>query len=408
MPKSVLKPVLMTAGSRTATHPDACPGEAPAITVGREMPTLHVVLAPNAFKGTLTSLDAARAMAAGVGTTRASTRLLPIADGGDGSVDAFLGAGYLAVEATVRDALGRPHRATIAVKADEAVVETANTCGLALLGSEPRQPLDTCTLGLGDAMRSALDTGATRIAICLGGSASTDGGAGMLVALGARLLDSLGREVEPSGRHLAQVHSLDVTGLDPRLAGCALTVLVDVSNPLHGRNGAAHVFAGQKGATPQEILLLDDGLATWARVLREATGLDTAALAGAGAAGGTAAAAAALGATIQRGGHAIPELLGLEQAVAVSDLVITGEGCLDEQTLHGKGISHVIEVARGANVPVLAVCGRIDLSPAVLGELGLAGWSESGRYAGDEAQALTQATADAVETWLTASGTHAG
>ncbi len=368
------------------------------------MQTIHVVLAPNAFKGTLTSLEAAHAMATGVRTALpgAAIRLLPIADGGDGSVDAFIGAGYRAVGAPVRDALGRRHLATIAVRGDEAVVEIANTCGLAILGSQPRRPLDACTLGLGDAIRSALDTGAARIVVCLGGSASTDGGAGVLVALGARLLDALGHEVEPTGRELHRVRSLDLDGLDPRLSTCALTVLADVSNPLYGSSGAAQVFAAQKGATPEEIALLDSGLVTWARVLHEETGMQVASLPGSGAAGGTAAAAAALGAAIRPGSRTIAAMLNLEEAVAASDVVLTGEGRLDEQTRHGKGSGHVIDVARTANVPVLAVCGRIDLTPAELEDLGLAGWAESGG-AGAPAQALEQATAGAMRSWLAAS-----
>jgi glycerate kinase len=198
------------------------------------------------------------------------------------------------------------------------------------------------------------------------------------------------------------VRSLDLDGLDPRLSTTALTVLADVSNPLHGSAGAAHVFAAQKGATPEEIALLDSGLVTWARVLHEETGMEVASLPGSGAAGGTAAAAAALGAAIRPGSRTIAAMLDLEEAVAASDVVLTGEGRLDEQTRHGKGSGHVVDVARAANVPVLAVCGRIDLTPAELQDLGLAGWAESGG-AGAPAQALEQATASALSNWLTAS-----
>lgn len=364
------------------------------------MGALHIVLAPNAFKGTLTAAEAAEAMRRGVEAVlpEATCVIAPIADGGDGSVEAFVAAGHRPMTVRVRDALGAWHEAVIAVRADHAVVDVANTCGLALLG-RVRRPRTASTLGLGDAIHAALDEGVTHITACLGGSASTDGGAGMLVALGARLVDDAGVELEPSGESLGRVARLDLSGLDHRLAPARIEVIADVTSPLHGPTGAAHVFAPQKGAAADEITLLDDGLRNWGRILAGATGHDVTSLAGSGAAGGTGAAlAAVLGARIDSS-RAILDLMGLPSFVEGADLVITGEGRLDASTLTGKGCAAVIDLARADGIPVIAACGLIDLDAGALASLGLLASAASADAGPTAAESLAAATSRALQAW---------
>lgn len=363
------------------------------------MSTVHVVLAPTAFKGTLTAREAADAMATGARALPDVTVLaLPLADGGDGSLDAFIAVGYEPHVVAVRDSSGQWHEAAIALRGEHAVIELARICGIALPGAQPLMPLDATTLGLGDAVRAALDAGATRISLCLGGSASTDGGGGMLAALGARLLDADGRELEPTGRSLDHVVALDLSLLDPRIDTCTIEVLADVTAPLHGPHGAAHVYAPQKGATTAQVLALDDGLRHWGRVLATACGQDVGPWPGTGAAGGTAAAAVAvLGATVRPGAATIAELGGLPQALREADLVITGEGRLDAQTCQGKAVSHLLHLAEQESVPVIAVCGQISLDDPTLCALGLTAWQTA---AGDDARiAVKDATTAAITAW---------
>lgn len=359
------------------------------------MPTLRVVLAPNAFKGTLTSRAAAQAMARGVldAMPHAECDLRPVADGGDGTVDAFLEAGYRSVPVQVRDAVGHTHVTDIAIRDGHAVVELARICGVAALGGV-LDPMGASTVGLGDAISAALDHGAGTISIGLGGSASTDGGSGMLVALGARLLDADGEELRPSGANLVNVTVLDLSGLDSRIADCTVEVLADVSSPLDGASGAAYVFGPQKGASPEQVAELDLGLRQWGLVLAEATGHAVDEVPGAGAAGGTGAAAVAvLEASIRPGAEAIIDLVGLSEALAGADLVITGEGRLDESTLAGKGCGHVIAAARAAGVPVAVVCGRVELGSQALEDLGVSAWAQAIDHTGPPEQALRSATA---------------
>lgn len=372
----------------------------PATTVTGTMCALHVVLAPNAFKGTLTADQAAEAMRRGLqrAMPTAVCLLSPIADGGDGSVEAFLSAGHDRRRVRVRDAVGHWHEADMAVRGNHAVIEVANTCGVALLGSA-RHPMTSSTLGLGDALRGALDEAATGITVCLGGSASTDGGAGMLVALGARLLDDAGRELEPCGETLGRVARLDLSGVDQRIRRGSISAIADVTSPLYGPDGAAHVFAPQKGASPDEVQRLDDGLRNWGRVLTEATGRDVVHLAGVGAAGGTGAALAAVFGAVIESSDTLLRLIDLPRTLLTADLVITGEGCLDASTLAGKGCAGVIEMARLRRTAVLAVCGSIDLTSEELAALGVAGaraTDEPGPSAADSVAAATEA---AIREW---------
>ena len=342
---------------------------------------MRVLIAPEAFKGSLSAREAAEAFAGGVLDARpeAEVRLLPLADGGDGSVQAFLRAGFTAHPVTTRGPTGDPVAAEIAVRGRTAVAEIANTCGLALVPDGTTAALTSSSTGLGDAIRAALDLGADQVVICLGGSASTDGGAGMLSALGAVLRDASGRALEPSGAALADVADLDLSGLDPRIAVVGVTLATDVSSPLLGAKGAAAVFAPQKGADPEQVRALEVGLSRWSTVLTRATGADAADVRGAGAAGGTGAAAiAVLGARVVSGAEYIHQELGLAEAIDWADVVITGEGSLDRQSLLGKGAVRVAGAASRAGRTVLAVCGRITLTPDELTAIGIdRAWSLS-------------------------------
>jgi glycerate kinase len=364
------------------------------------------VIAPNAFKGSLSAAAAAMAMADGVrgAASDAECVIRPIADGGDGSLDAFTAAGFARMPVTARGPTGEPVDAAYATRGSTAVVELASTCGLLLLPGGVPAPMASTTQGLGDAIRAALDHGATNLIVCLGGSASTDGGTGMLEALGARLTDAAGHDVPPSGAGLLRIEALDLAGLDPRLARATVTIAADVTSPLVGPAGAAAVFARQKGATPHQVVELDAGLRSWAAVLERATGRDVAVTPGAGAAGGAAAALlAACGATMAPGADLIADLVGLDDAIAGAHLVITGEGRLDAQSLLGKGAVSVATTARALGVPTLAVCGTITLDDEALHDAGFAGWADLRSRTTDPQEAMRDAAtliAGATETAL--------
>ena len=334
----------------------------------------QVLVAPDAFKGSLSALAAAEAMAEGARRALPSwsVRILPIADGGAGSVDALVRAGYSPYDFPAHGPTGAGAAGRLAMLRSTAVVEVANTCGLALLPRHEPDPTGSSTVGLGQAVLAALDLGASDIVLCLGGSASTDGGAGLLVALGARLLGDEGEPVAPSGAALASVRRLDLSGLDERLARTRFTVATDVSSPLLGPSGAAAVFAPQKGADPATVAALEVGLGVWARVLAEATGHDFSDVPGAGAAGGAAVAAlAALGADPRSGAAYVEDAIELSSAISEADLVVTGEGRLDDQSLLGKGAVSVARLAHGCGVPVVMVCGSIHVPQEVLAEVGV-------------------------------------
>jgi len=332
----------------------------------------RVLVAPNAFKGSLTASEAAAAMCAAVAVVHPESAIVarPMADGGDGSVDALITAGYARREVTVRLPDGHLGTAPIALSAGTAVVELANTCGLIRTPAHLRAPMTSSTLGLADAVLGAMDAGAERIVMCVGGSASTDGGVGLLRGLGARMLDAAGNDVPAGGQWLADIDSVDLDGLDARLQSVTIAVATDVSSPLFGPNGAAFVFAPQKGATPDEVAQLDSGLRSWADTVERLTGRDVSGAAGAGAAGGTAfGAMSLLGATVVPGAVFIADAIGLDEAAADSDLLITGEGSLDAQSLLGKGAVHAAQVAQAHGVPTVLVCGRLDVPDSAL-----AGW----------------------------------
>jgi glycerate kinase len=335
-----------------------------------------VLLAPDKFKGCLTAVAVADALAAGLLRVRPGLEVvrLPVADGGDGTVAAALTAGYIAVEAPAEGPTGERRTARYARRGDRAVVELAAVVGLDLLPGGRADPLGASTFGLGLVLRHALDAGVREVVLGLGGSASTDGGAGLVQALGARLLDGNGHELPRGGAALAGVAALDVTGLRRRLAGVRVLVASDVTHPLLGPDGAAAVFGPQKGATPTEVVQLEQALATWAAVVAGTTGLDRSGAAGSGAAGGTGfAALALLGGEMRSGIELVLDLVGFDAHVPGAALVVTGEGSLDEQSLAGKAPVGVLARARAAGVPVVAVAGRSLLSSDQVAAAGFAG-----------------------------------
>jgi glycerate kinase len=324
---------------------------------------LRVVVAPDKFKGSLDAAGVAAALAAGVRDIHpgAVLDLIPMADGGDGTVEAFVAGGATARRLRVTGPLGEPVDAVYARDGTTAIVEMAAASGLALLGHGLDARRAT-TRGTGELLRDALDAGATTVVLGIGGSATTDGGAGALAALGARFLDDAGAELEPAPDALARLASIDLSGLDPRLAAIDLAIACDVDNPLLGPHGAAAIYGPQKGATPHDVAFLDGVLARMAATMSAATGRDLRELPGAGAAGGLGwALASACGARLERGVTLVAQVRGLGPALRGADWCFTGEGRIDEQTLRGKVVDGVATLARDAGVPVFAFGGSVDL-----------------------------------------------
>jgi glycerate kinase len=339
---------------------------------------MKIVVAPDKFKGSLPATHVAAAIAAGLHAGRPGAQLvtIPVADGGEGTVDAAIAAGFERIPVTAAGPTGDPVRASYARRGKVAVVELACVCGLARLPGGRLAPLTASSLGAGEVLRAALEAGAHRIILGVGGSASTDGGAGLLEALGARVLDARGEPADRGGRALHDVAALDLTGLHPALypAGrtAELTLAADVDNPLTGPEGAAEVYGPQKGASPAEVALLDAGLRQWAAVVAAAVGQDWSHAPGSGAAGGVGfAARAVLGARSRPGIELVLELAGFGTALDGADLVITGEGSLDAQSLAGKAPVGVARAAGRRGVPVVAVAGRSALTEAELAAAGI-------------------------------------
>jgi glycerate kinase len=335
------------------------------------------VIAPDKFKGSLSAAEVAAAVAAGLARNDPSldVRTIPIADGGDGTVDAAVAAGFERRGVTVRGPLGAPVEAAFAVANHTAVVELSEASGLRRLPPGVFDSLHSSTYGTGEVFRAALDAGARTIVLGVGGSASTDGGAGMLAALGARFLDAAGHELEGCGAALTELASVDLSGLDERIAQTEVILATDVDNPLLGTFGAAAVYGPQKGAAPEDVLALETGLGRLVDVLTKQLGehaVAAAAQPGAGAAGGVGyGAIVGLGATVRPGIELMLELLGVEQAMRGATLVVTGEGSLDEQSLRGKAPVGVARLAALHGVPVVAVCGRLELTEDQLRQAGI-------------------------------------
>jgi glycerate kinase len=338
----------------------------------------RVVVAPDKFKGSLTAPEVAAAVAAGLarGGFAGEADALPVADGGDGTVAAAVSAGFRRVELGVRGPVGKNVTASYALRDDTAVIEAAQACGLSLLPPGSLAPLTATSRGVGDLILTASRMGAKRIVLGVGGVATTDGGAGLLQALGARLTDDKGRELLAGGAELARLDRLDLARVHD-LAGVEFLLASDVDNPLLGPTGAAAVYGPQKGASPDEVRVLEAGLRRWADVAEAAVHWAPPArdAAGAGAAGGIGFAALLfLGARMRPGIELLLELASFGSRLDGARLVITGEGSLDAQTLHGKAPVGVARAAAAHDpaVPVVAVAGRCALSAAELRAAGIA------------------------------------
>lgn len=330
----------------------------------RVMPLImRVVIAPDSFKESMTAAAAASAMARGVlrACPEAECVEVPMADGGEGTTAALVAASDGRWQTVrTRDALGRPLAAHYGLlSGGRAVVEVAAAAGLEQIAPSDRDVMASTSRGVGDLVRDALDAGATRIIVGLGGSATTDCGAGMLSRLGAEWLDSSGHLLDPSPNGLATLDRVDLSGLDPRVRAVRIDLACDVTNPLLGPAGSAAVFGPQKGAASDQVAQLDDLLTRIADALVAAGCPDVREQAGAGAAGGLGAAFLALGAHRHPGVALVAEAAGLDAAVAGADLVLTGEGSLDRQTLAGKTPAGVAAVAAAHQVPVIAFAGRL-------------------------------------------------
>ena len=329
------------------------------------MDGMRILIAPDKFKGSLTAAEAAAAIAEGalrVYPDAVATQF-PIADGGEGTLEAAVAAGYEERLNAVVGPILAPLGAAWAIHKGDgkvtAVIETAQASGLADMEPTPANSLRAHSYGCGQLIAAALDAGATEIVLGLGGSAMTDGGSGALRALGLKPLDSAGNVVPLGGGALADVVALDASGVDPRLSATTFRIAVDVRNPLYGPTGAAHVFGPQKGADQDAVEMLDAGLRNWASVLREATGRDVN-VPGAGAAGGFPASFLAFTSATLEGGFAlVAGLTGLADQLGQADLVITGEGSMDSQSLTGKAPIALADAARDRGIPVIVVAGRI-------------------------------------------------
>jgi glycerate kinase len=339
---------------------------------GMNVPPRTVVIAPDKFKGTLTAAQVAFHVATGLQRARPGlhTVTVPVADGGEGTVEAAVAAGYRRVEIGVRGPTGGPVTAALACDGSTAIIEAAQACGLTLLKPGEFAPLTATSRGVGELILAAARMRARRIVLGIGGVATTDGGSGMVRALGGKLFDAAHRELPPGGAALRDLSVLDSSGIR-NLAGIEFIVATDVDNPLLGPAGTATVYAPQKGASPADVAVLEEALTRWADVVDPSSVFrDTP---GAGAAGGLGFAALAfLAARVAPGIRMLLDLLSFDQQLDGAGLVITGEGALDEQTLHGKAPAGVAQAAAARGVPVVAVAGVCSLEDSGLAAAGIA------------------------------------
>jgi glycerate kinase len=332
---------------------------------------MKVLLAPDKFKGSLTAAEVVSELGGGLTERGIAWHGLPLADGGDGSVQAAIEFGFRQLRLTVAGATGHERPTIAAFDGTTAVIEVANTCGLHTLPRGELAPLEATSKGLGQALVSVLRRGATRVVLALGGSASTDGGTGLLAVLGAVFRDADGAALAMNGAALQRIRSIDLRAL-PDLSGVEIIVASDVQNPLTGPDGAAAVYGPQKGASPEDVILLDNGLRSLVDRLVAAGRIDAAELAatpGAGAAGGLGFAGLLLGGHIVSGADYFLDLLDFDTQLQGCDLVITGEGRMDDQTCNGK-LPAVI-ARRAGRTPVIAVVGRNDISAVALSQMGI-------------------------------------
>ncbi len=323
-----------------------------------------IIIAPDSFKGTMSAIEVCETVREEFlrQNPQFDVRCLPIADGGEGTVDALLFNGGEKISVTVKDPYLRDIESFLGILPDgTAVIEMAAASGLPLVGDN-KNPLLTTTYGTGQLIKAVLDRGCREILIGIGGSATNDGGIGCAAALGALFLNESGKEVSLNGAGLADIQKIDLSGLDKRISQTKIKVLCDVVSPLYGADGAAYVFAGQKGADEDGIRVLDAGLRNLADVSEKQLGVDNSSLEGAGAAGGLGFALVSfLNGELVKGAPTVLRAMGFDTLAKSADLVITGEGCFDEQSLLGKAPSCVAEMAGEAEVIAIAGCCKIDL-----------------------------------------------
>jgi len=375
---------------------------------------MKIVVAPDSFKESLSAPKVSTAIAAGIrrAIPHAQVLCVPMADGGEGTVDAILSATQSERRITcVEDALGRPIEAAWAwLPGNIAVIEMATAAGLESIKAVERDALRASSYGVGQLIKVALDAGAKHIVLGLGGSATNDGGAGMLQALGLRLLDKSGKELPRGGAALADLARLDSQNLDIRLNEIKVTIASDVDNPLCGVQGASAIFGPQKGANPEQVIQLDTALSHFADLVSMLTGKDKRSDKGSGAAGGLGFAAHSfMNATFRPGVQVVAEIGGLEHALEGAALVITGEGRMDSQTLHGKTPMGVAQIASQAQIPVIAIVGSLGNGYKALYSVGIqAAFSlVNGPISltdalANAAQLIEERTEDIMRVWLAA------
>lgn len=338
---------------------------------------MKIVIAPDSYKESLSAVAVAQAIEKGFREIFPDARyiLVPVADGGEGTVDAMISATQGSkISTTVTGPLGEPVRSCWGMSGDgkTAFIEMAEASGLALVPIEKRNPLITTSHGTGELILRALDNGARNIIIGIGGSATNDGGAGMIQALGAKLIDANGKDISPGGGSLLSLNSIDTSGLDERLENCVINVACDVTNPLVGNNGASRIFGPQKGADEAMIVELDRNLAHFADVMKKHLRVDVRNAPGAGAAGGMGAALMAfLGANLRSGVEIVTEALNLEEHIHDCSLVVTGEGRMDSQSIRGKVPIGVAAVAKKYHKPVIGIAGSLSNDVAVVHQYGI-------------------------------------
>jgi len=338
---------------------------------------MKIVIAPDSYKESLSATQVAQAIEKGFREIFPDAHYVsvPVADGGEGTVEAMIAATQGAVHtARVTGPLGEPVAACWGISGDgaTAVIEMAAASGLALVAPELRNPLITTSRGTGELILQALDKGASNIIIGIGGSATNDGGAGMVQALGARLMDANGKEIGHGGGSLISLNHIDLSGLDPRLQACTIHVACDVTNPLTGESGASRIFGPQKGATEAMIVELDRSLEHFADVIKKDLHIDVKRVPGSGAAGGMGAALMAfLGAELRSGIEIVTQALNLEEHIHDCTLVVTGEGRIDSQSIHGKVPVGVAQVAKKYHKPVIGIAGSLTSDVGVVHQYGI-------------------------------------
>lgn len=338
---------------------------------------MKIVIAPDSFKGSLTALEAAQAIERGVKKVvqDAHTVLVPVADGGEGTMESLVAAtnGHL-VQVLVKGPLLDPTEAAYGVLGDgeTCVIEMASASGICLIDGDRRNPMTATTYGTGQLIKKALDNGCTNFILAIGGSATNDGGVGMLQSLGMQFLDSNGEAVGYGGEELIRIAQIDDTNFDPRIANCTFLIATDVQNPLVGPHGASYVFGPQKGATPKMVEILDNNLVHWANVVEQKTSIRLHEMSGAGAAGGIGGAFQAFfPAETERGIDIVIKYAKLAEQLVDATCVFTGEGQIDFQTASGKTPMGVAEAAKKVGIPVFALAGSIGVGIDVLYEHGI-------------------------------------